>query len=128
MKLLKHIALGLFLATSTVGITSVAHAESDAGRITFEPSVAIDNVIAQIQVALDAIEAGTDNKEVAAMIKKARDLNKEINANDKVDIGRQRANSELSKARGLVKKGELEEAKHQLQEAAKKYADLKKHL
>ncbi|NOQ37152.1 MAG: hypothetical protein GQ569_14880 [Methylococcaceae bacterium] len=128
MKLLKNIALGLFIAASSVGITSVAHAETDAGRITFEPAVAIDNVVTQIQVALDAIAAGTDNMEVAAMIKHARDLNKEINANDKVDIGRQRANSELSKARGLAKKGKLDDAKQQLEEASKKYTALKAHL
>ncbi len=127
MKFLKHIALGLFLAISTVGVSSVAFAEDD-GRIRFEPSVAIDNVIAQIKVAQDAIETGVDGKEIAAMIKKARDLNKEINANDKVDIGRQRANSELSKARGLAKKGQMEEVSHLLIEAATKYENLKKHL
>lgn len=127
MKLLKTIALGLFLAASTAGVSSVAFAE-DEGRVTFAPSVAIDNVIAKIKETQDAITAGVDSKEIAAMIKEARDLNKEINANDKVDIGRQRANSELRKARGLAKKGELEEASKLLGEAAEKFADLKNHI
>ncbi|MDQ7090793.1 MAG: hypothetical protein Q9M50_09130 [Methylococcales bacterium] len=128
MKLLKHIALGLFLAVSSVGVSSVAFAESDAGRISYEPAEAIDLVVSKIKEAEEAIKAGGDNMDIANIIKEAKDYSKEINANDNVDVRRQRANSNLTKARSLAKKGKLEESGKLLEEAVEKFAGLKAHL
>ena len=130
MKLLKHIALGLFLAASTVGISSVSMAVTlDAdGRPISSPAEAIDNVMAKIKEAEDAIKAGADNMAVANIIKEAKDLSKEINANDQVDVRRQRANSNLTKARSLAKKGKLEESAELLEEAIEKFEGLKAHI
>ncbi len=128
MKLLKHIALGLFLAVSSVGVSSVAFAEADAGRISYKPSDAIDLVVGKINEAEEAIKAGGDNMDIANIIKEAKDFSKEINANDNVDVRRQRANSNLTKARALAKKGKLEESAALLEEAKAKFAGLKAHL
>jgi len=127
MKLLKHIALGLFLAVSSVGISSVALAEDD-GRISYKPADAIDLVVGKINEAEEAIKAGGDNMDIANIIKEAKDFSKEINANDNVDVRRQRANSNLTKARSLAKKGKLEESAVLLEEAKEKFAGLKAHL
>ncbi len=127
MKLLKHIALGLFLAVSSVGISSVALAE-DEGRISYNPADAIDLVVTKINEAEEAIKAGGDNMDIANIIKEAKDFSKEINANDNVDVRRQRANSNLTKARSLAKKGKLEESAALLEEAKEKFAGLKAHL
>lgn len=127
MKLLKKLALGLFLATATVGTSSVAFAYEE-GRTTFSPAQAIEMVEAQIKIAQDAITAGYKKDEIADLIKEAKDLSKEINANDKVDVKRQRANAHLTKARSAAKKGKMEEAAGHLDEGAKAFADLKTHL
>ena len=130
MKLLKHIALGLFLAASTVGVSSVSMAVTldEDGRSIFSPAEAIDAVIAKITEAEAAIKEGTDGKEIAKIIKQAKDLSKEINANDNVDVRRQRANSNLTKAKSLAKKGKLEEAAVLLEEAIEKFKGLKAHI
>ncbi len=124
MKFLKKLALGLFLATATVGTSSVAFAFEE-GRTSFSPAQAIEMVEAQIKIAQDAITAGYKQKEIADLIKEAKDLSKEINANDKVDVKRQRANAHLKKARSAAKKGEMEKAAEHLNNAAKGFAELK---
>ena len=130
MKILKHIALGLFLAASTVGVSSVSMAVTldEDGRAVFSPAEAIDSVIVKIKEAEEAIKAGADKADVAKLIKKAKDLSKEINANDNVDVRRQRANSNLRKAKSLVKKENFEEAAVLLEEAVEKFEGLKAHI
>ena len=127
MKLLKNIALGLFLAVTSMATTSVAYAYEE-GRITVAPAEAIDNLNAKIKEAQNAITTGLEGKEVAAIMKEAIDLNKEINANDKVDIARQKANNHLKKARFAAKKDKMESASEHLEKAAKGFATLKSLL
>lgn len=130
MKILKHIALGLFLAASTVGVSSVSMAVTldEDGRAVFSPAEAIDSVIVKIKEAEEAIKAGADKTDIAKLIKKAKDLSKEINANDNVDVRRQRANSNLRKAKSLIKKENFEEAAVLLEEAIEKFEGLKAHI
>ena len=126
MKLLKHIALGLFLALSTAGATSAFAYEE--GRVSFSPADAIDNVSAKIKEAQDAIANKADGSAIADLIKEASDLNKEINANDKIDRTRQKLNLHLKKARNAAKSGKLEEASEHLNKAAEGYPKLKSLL
>ena len=130
MKLLKHIALGLFLAASTVGVSSVSMAVTldEDGRAVFTPAEAIDSVIVKIKEAEEAIKANADKMDIAKIIKQAKDLSKEINANDNVDVRRQRANSNLRKAKSLVKKEKFEDAAVLLEEAVEKFEGLKAHI
>jgi hypothetical protein len=130
MKFLKHIALGLFLAASTLGVSSVSMAVTldEDGRAVYSPSVAMDMVVAKIKEAETAITEKQDNKAIAKIIQKAKNLSKEINANDKVDVLRQRATSNLTKAKGLAKRGKLEESKKLLEEAIHKFEGLKAHI
>jgi ribosomal protein S20 len=58
-------------------------------------------------------------------IKEALKLSKEINANDKLDRNRNRANDYLKKARKAVKDGDLAKATEDLNEAEKRFSELK---
>lgn len=132
MKLLKNIVLCLFVAVSAVGVSTVASAaESDPGRISYKPAEAINLVLEKIKAAQEAIAANKDPKdakEVLEAIKAAKDASKEINANDKVDIARIRANGHLAKAIGMVKEQDLKAASEHLDTAATAFAELKKLL
>lgn len=125
MKTLKKFLLPLFIAASMGAVSTSALAETDAGRVTYPPAQAIDMVTAKIQLAIEGISKGASNDEAAALIKPAIDLSKEINANDKVDRNRNRANDSLKKARASVKGGDLPKATEFLKEAEQRFSDLK---
>lgn len=125
MKVLKNILLCLFMAVSVAGVSTVAVAESDPGRITYKPAEAIDMVVAKIKEAQDAITAGKTPEEISAIVKSAKELGKEINANDVVDAKRQRASVHLSKAIGALKQKDTKEAAAHLDEAAPAFTALK---
>ena len=125
MKTLKTILLSLFMAASMGAVSTSALAETDVGRVTYKPAEAIDMVVAKIQVAIEGISKGASGDEAAALIKPAIDLSKEINANDKLDRNRNRANDYLKKARVAVQNGDLIKAAEDLKEAEKRFLDLK---
>jgi len=128
MKLLKNIVLCLFMAVSVAGVSTTAVAESDPGRITYKPAEAIDMVVAKIKEAQDAITAGKTPEEVTALVKAAKDMAKEINANDKVDVKRARASIHLSKAIGMAKEKDLKAAAEHLNAATPAFIELKSLL
>lgn len=101
-------------------------AETDKGRVTYAPVEAIGITSSKIKIALDAITNGTEGEKVSALIKDALDSTKEINANDKLDIARSRANNVLKAAKIHAKDSALQEAEQELRDAMKMFADLKK--
>ena len=125
MKTLKTILLSLFIAASMGAVSTSALAEVDPGRITYKPAEAIDMVVAKIQDAIEGISKGASNEEAAALIKKASDLSKEINANDKVDNARAKANRKLKSAISHAKVSALQEAEQELRDAKKDFEALK---
>ena len=62
---------------------------------------------------------------IVSNIKEALKLSKEINANDKLDRNRNRANDSLKRARTAVQEGNLTLATELLNEAEKRFSDLK---
>ncbi|MDO9106616.1 MAG: hypothetical protein Q7U57_16845 [Methylovulum sp.] len=122
---MKKILLSLLIASSMGAVSSHVWAESDPGRITYAPAEAIDMVSAKVKVAIDAISSGSDGEAVAVLIKDALDASKEINANDKVDMARSRANNKLKSARAHAKQSALQEAEQELKNAYKSFQDLK---
>jgi len=106
-------------------VSTSALAETDKGRITYSPADAIDLVVGKIKAALDAAASGTEGDALADLIKDASDGSKEINANDKVDIARSKANNVLKSARKLAQEGKKDEAAEALKDAAKKFESLK---
>jgi ribosomal protein S20 len=99
------------------------------------PIEGIDATLGQVTEALNAIQlrnsggaAGTDKDSddvIIGNIKEALKLSKEINANDKLDRNRNRANDYLKKARSAVQQGDLTKATEDLKEAEKRFSDLK---
>ena len=92
------------------GIASPVFAELDSGRITYAPAQAIDMVAEKVKVALDALTSGYEPEAVSKLTKDAMDASKEINANDKVDRVRSKANNKLRAARDYLKDCATQEA------------------
>ncbi len=114
MKLLKSAAVALSLALS-MGAVSTSAVACEGGRVCVTPMEGINMTLDHINAGLAAESAD----EVYEHAKAAKDSSKEINANDKLDRARGRANGHLSKAKTAAKKGKTDEAKQHL-EAAKK--------
>jgi hypothetical protein len=125
MKTLKKVVFALLVAVSIGGVSTSAMAEASEGRITYKPAEAIDLVLKRILAAQNAIETGQDPDSVAKLVNEALNGSKEINANDKVDMARMRANNILKKAKGHAKSGSFQEADAELREAHKAFSDLK---
>jgi len=125
MNTLKKTLLSLSMATAMAVITTSALAETDAGRATYKPAEAIDIVATRIQSAIEAISKGATSDEAAALIKPAIDFSKEINANDKVDNARAKANRKLKSAMSHAKESALQEAEQELRDAKKDFEALK---
>ena len=125
MKTMKKILLSLFIAASMGAFSTSALAETDAGRVTYKPVEAIDMVAGKIQAAIEGISKGASGEEAYALIKQASDLSKEINANDKVDNARAKANKKLKSAMTHAKESALQEAEQELRDAKKDFEALK---
>ena len=137
MKLLKSAVVATTLALSLGSFsTNAAVCLGMAcmyNRMT--PIEGIDATLGQVTEALNAIQlrnsggaAGTDKDSddvIINNIKEALKLSKEINANDKLDRNRNRANDYLKKARVAVQNGDLTKATEDLKEAEKRFSDLK---
>jgi hypothetical protein len=124
MKILKKFLLPLLIAAS-MGAVSTSVMAADPGRIVYSPAEAIDLVVSKVIKALDAAATGADGEKVSALAKDALDASKEINANDKVDIARSRANNKLKSAKNHAKEGAAIEAEQELRDALKMFEDLK---
>jgi len=119
MKLIKMITLSLFIALSTLGVSSVAMAGN---------AEVINDVSAKISEASKAIDNGSSSNEVMLIIKEASSLVGELQLNDNVVSKRQRASAVLKKARIAAKKGNLEGSKKHLADASKRFSQLKSLL
>jgi hypothetical protein len=124
MKNFKKLVLSLAIACSMGAVSTTAMAEADAGRITYAPGKAIDLTLEKIKAAIAAAEA-SDAPAVTELTKEAIDMSKEINANDRVDVARSRANLHLKKARSAGKVDDIKGAKEHLEMALKGFQDLK---
>ncbi|MDD2661073.1 MAG: hypothetical protein PHY54_15580 [Methylococcales bacterium] len=123
------ISLGSFSSTAAICLGMACM----YNRMT--PIEGIDATLGQVTEALEAIQlrnsggaAGTDKDSdnvIIGTIKNALNLSKEINANDKLDRNRNRANDYLKKARKAVQDGDLAKATEDLKEAEKRFSELK---
>ena len=128
MNTLKKIALAALVAASFGAVSTTAFAETDAGRIVYTPTVAIDITAGKIQVAVDALIAGGDAEAVSKLIKDASDSVKEINASDSVFKASSKANGLIKAARDHVKEGANQQAEQELRDAHKGILALKSIL
>jgi hypothetical protein len=126
MKVLKNIALCLFMAVSVAGVsTTVSAATTDSdGRAIYTPSEAISNVLDKIKNAQEAIASNKGADDVAALVKEAKDGSKEINS-EKIDRQRQKGNGHLLAAIKAAKSKNLTEASEHLTAAAAVFTEMK---
>ncbi len=124
MKILKKILLSLLIAVSMGAVSTSVYA-ADPGRISYTPSEAIDLTVSKVRIALDAATSGSEGEKLSALIKDALDASKEVNANDKVDRARSRANDKLKAAKAHAKEEATQEAEQELRDAIKMFEDLK---
>lgn len=125
MKTLKKVMLSLLVASSIGAVSTSAMAETDPGRVTYKPAEAIDMTKGKIQIAIDSIKTGGSGDAVDSLIKDALNMSKEINANDRVDANRSKANNKLKAAKAHAKENALQEAEQELRDAQKMFEDLK---
>ncbi|KJV05222.1 hypothetical protein [Methylocucumis oryzae] len=122
---MKKTLLALFIASS-IGVVSLPAVANIDARTTYTPDQAVDMVCSKIKAAIDAINSGSDGETVANLIKDALDASKEVNANDRVDRERYKANNKLKSARTHAKSSALQEAEQELKNAYQGFQDLKK--
>lgn len=130
MKLLKSAVVATTLALSLGSFS--ASAEICLGMACMynkmTPLEAIEATEGQVTKALIALKNNAGTDAVIDDIKEALKLTKEINANDKLDRSRNRANDYLKKARAAVQDGDSAKATELLTEAEKRFSDLKDML
>ena len=138
MKLLKHTFIATTLALSLGAFSSSANAVCLGMACMYNkmtPLQGIEATLDKVHEALESVKlkhsggaAGTDQESTEVIINNIKEslvVSKEINANDKVDRNRNRANDYLKKARKAVKDGDLDKATEELKEAAKRFEELK---
>ena len=129
MKLLKNSVIATTLALSLLSFSTPSAAVCLGMACMYNRMTAVEGIDAtkeQIAEALKAIHSDNAGNDVIIMyIKEALKLSKEINANDKLDRNRNRANGYLKESRKAVEEGDLVKASEHLKEADKRFSDLK---
>src|SRR5664279_866982 len=116
MKLLKSAVVATTLALSLGSFSTTAEVCLGMACMYNKMTAAegIDATLGQVNEALKAITDKAGDDVIITNIKEALAVSKEINANDKVDRNRNRANDSLKKARAAVKDGDLAKATENL--------------
>lgn len=138
MKLLKHTFVATALVLSLGAFSTTANAICLGMACMYNKMTPLQGIEATLDKVTEALESvrlknsggatGSDkdsNDVIINNIKEALATSKEINANDKVDRNRNRANDYLKKARKAVKEGDLAKATEDLKEAEKRFSELK---
>jgi len=128
MKILKSAVVAFSLAMAMGSFSTTAVAESDPGRVSYKPIDVINGIGERISAAEAAINNGAEGDDVVALIKKAADSTKELNANDKVARENEKVRKHLKAATASAKTANLQEAKEHLAKAKEAAQDLKKFL
>ena len=127
MKLLKSAVVATTLALSLGSFSATADICLGMACMYNRMTAAegIDATLVQVNEAMKAVNDKAGEEVIIGNIKEALAVSKEINANDKVDRNRNRANDSLKKARASVKSGDLAKATEFLKEAEQRFSDLK---
>jgi ribosomal protein S20 len=127
MKLLKSTVVATTLALSLGSFSATADVCLGMACMynKMTPMEGIEATVGQVTKALIAIKDSAGDDVIISDIKEALKLSKEINANDKLDRNRNRANDSLKKARAAVQDGDLIKATEFLKEAENRFSDLK---
>jgi len=131
MKLLTNVAVATVLALSLGAFSAPATAVCLGMACMYNrmtPLQAIMATEASVDEVIKLIEANEDKEQIIVAIKSTLRATKEINANDKVDRNRMRANASVKVARKAIKADDYEAAKQHLKVAKERYAGLENML
>ena len=127
MKILKSAVIAFSLAAA-LGSFSTTAVGADDGRKTYKPGDLITTVVEKIDGVVAMINNGSEDTDVAGLIKSASNLAEEINANDKVDRENSKVKGHLKAAITSAKAANLQETKEHLAKAKETAEGLKKLL
>lgn len=127
MKIMNKILIAFIAATSVCAVSTSAFA-GDQDRAIVAPADAINIVVSKLQSAKSAVASGLIGDRAAAMIQEAKDANKNIKANDKVDIARAKASRFIQAAQDSASQGRKDDTIKNLDQAISAYEGLKKLL
>jgi hypothetical protein len=124
MRSYKKILLALVIAASTGTFSSASFAVAEHAKVN--PATLIDTIAGEINAANALIAAGGESRDdVLNLVKRAKDLTKEVSANDKVDFKRQRVQGEMKKAITEIKAGNMEDASATLKQVISTLNEMK---
>ncbi|HIG64960.1 MAG TPA: hypothetical protein EYQ43_05250 [Methyloprofundus sp.] len=127
MKLLKSAALAATLAFSLGLISTPANAICMGMACMYNSMTPLQAIMAtelSVDEVMNLVDENADKELILKGIRSTLKATKEINANDKVDRNRMRANKSMKKARKAVKVDDYVSAKEHLVEAKKRYSGL----
>ena len=127
MKILKSAVIAFSLAAA-LGSFSTTAVGADDGRKTYKPGDLITTVVEKIDGVVAMINNGSEDTDVAGLIKSASNLAEEINANDKVARENSKATKHFKAAIASAKAADLQEAKAHLAKAKEVIEGLRKLL
>ena len=131
MKFLKNVAVVTVLALPLGAVSTPANAVCLGMACMYNrmtPLQAIMATEASVDEVIKLVDASADKAQVITAIKSTLRATKEINANDKVDRNRMRANASVKVARKAIKADDYESAKKHLKVAKERYAGLQDML
>lgn len=121
MKNLTKILFTLFFVAMTA-FSSVTLAE----KAKYPPAEVIASINTKISEASALIAAGgAKNEEVAALLKQAKDISKEVSANDKVDRERQKMVGDLKTGIAAAKEGKMDVVTESIKSAVARLETMK---
>lgn len=131
MKLLKSAALATTLAFSLGLISTPANAICMGMACMYNSMTPLQAIMAtemSVDEVINLVDENAEKELILKAIKSTLKATKEINANDKVDRNRMRANKSMKKARKALKDDDYVTAKEHLVEAKQRYSGLQDML
>lgn len=131
MKLLKSAALATTLAFSLGLISTPANAICMGMACMYNSMTPLQAIMAtemSVDEVINLVDENAEKELILKAIKSTLKATKEINANDKVDRNRMRANKSMKKARKALKGDDYVMAKEHLVEAKQRYSGLQDML
>jgi len=131
MKFLKGVAVATTLTLSLGIFSTPANAICMGMACMYNRMTPLQAIMAteySVEEVIKLIDVNADKADIITAIKTTLKATKEINANDKVDRNRMRANSSMKAARKAVKGDDLVTAKEYLLVAKERYAGLENML
>lgn len=124
----KKLFLAILLSTLLASVSNTIHAAGKIENPTMEEvTYAIETTLKNAEETLEALNNGADKDTVLALLKKTKQIAKEIEVT-RLGPNKMKASSQMKKARSAAKKDDLEKAKVHVEAGVKQYKELRKRF